>query len=614
MIRIALVGLGPWGLAALDRAIAAARRRPGLALSVTAIDAGPPGPGVHDPGDSDLLLLNTVAGQVDSFGAGHFGEPPLPGALPFLAWARRNGHPEATSDTFLPRTAFGRYLAFVFGVLRDAAPRNLQLTVVRDQVVAIEQCPGTAARCLLGGGGEVVVDRVLLCTGHGPSRAAPDAGAADRPPVPAPLAPYPVGALDAAVGDARSVGIAGLGLVAVDVVAALTEGRGGRFMREGGKLTYRASGREPLIFPFSRSGIPFSCRPVSSRDLTTRYDPVHCTDERVARLRERSSLDLVRDVLAPIFAEMRAAFALRALALRDGDAAADALRRQLRATSLDGASAVLARAVPEVAGFRPAELVLADRLPAAGDPARFRDAFVQRLAFDVAEARKGEAASPFKAGVEILRVLRHAVRAGVEHGRLAPSSRALFHRVVAPRIHQLIVGPPVSRGEEWLALIDAGILRLDLGAAPEIARNWTRGKWRATMRGPAITASTHLDCIIQGHLDDDPPDVSRNGLWPRLAADGLCSIARDGGRPALRLAPDGRLIDATGQLVPTIHAFGIPTEGPTYFNHYLPSPRSRAGAFERLRAVLESMLDAADRAAPPGLPGADPRPAAAAFV
>jgi hypothetical protein len=419
-----------------------------------------------------------------------------------------------------------------------------------------------------------------------------------------------------------------MGLVAVDVVAALTEGRGGRFERSGDRLVYHPSGREPLIFPFSRSGIPFSCRPVTSRDLATRYEPVHCTDERVAALRGRTDLDLTGDVLPPIFAEMRAAYGLRALALREGEAAADALRRRLRAANLAEAAGLLERAVPEVAGFQPEALVLAERLPAASDPVSFHDAFVRRLAFDVAEARKGEAASPFKAGVEILRVVRHALRAGVEHGRLAPTSRARFHRVVAPRIAQLIVGPPVSRGEEWLALIEAGILRLDLGAAPAITRNWTRGKWRASVRGalttpsitPSITASTHLDAIVVGHLDDEPPDAARDGLWPRLCADGLCAVVRDGGRASLCIAPDGRLVDATGQVVPTIHAFGIPTEGPTYFNHYLPSPRSRAGAFERLRDVIETaiemLLDATDAGAPGLANGASSvaaRPAASAF-
>jgi hypothetical protein len=301
---------------------------------------------------------------------------------------------------------------------------------------------------------------------------------------------------------------------------------------------------------------------------------------------------------------MRTAYALRALALAEGEPAADALRRQLRAAPLDRAAAIVAHAVPAAAAFHPAELVLAERLAGPGDPASYRDAFVRRLAFDVAEAHKGEIASPFKTGVEILRVVRHALRAGVEHGRLAPASRALFHRVVAPRISQLIVGPPASRGEEWLALIEAGIVRLELGAAPEIDRNWTRGRWRAGVRGDQLTASTHLDHLILGHLDGDLPDAIGDGLWHRLCADGLGAVVRDAGRPSLRLDPAGHLIDATGQVVPSIYAFGIPSEGPTYFNHYLPSPRSRAGAFERLRDAIDDILDHPGAARPAAMTSA----------
>jgi hypothetical protein len=90
-------------------------------------------------------------------------------------------------------------------------------------------------------------------------------------------------------------------------------------------------------------------------------------------------------------------------------------------------------------------------------------------------------------------------------------------------------------------------------------------------------------------------------------------VAHDSGRRSLRMAPDGRLVDATGQIVPTVHAFGIPTEGPTYFNHYLPSPRSRAGAFERLRDVIEAVLgdEPSARIAPSA--AIVERPAASAF-
>src|SRR5262249_9941176 len=136
-------------------------------------------------------------------------------------------------------------------------------------------------------------------------------------------------------------------------------------------LVYLPSGREPLLFPFSRSGIPFSCRPVTTPDLATRYEPVHCTPERIAARADRMELDLASDVLPLIFAEMRAAYALRVVTLAAGSAAAHELRRQLRAAPPDDADDILLHAVPEVVAFQPREFVLAERLWTPGD----RDSF-----------------------------------------------------------------------------------------------------------------------------------------------------------------------------------------------------------------------------------------------
>ena len=72
---IAVVGAGPWGLAVLDRLIGKAGREPGGSWNILLIDPQPPGFGVHSRHLSDLLLLNTVNGQIDSFGASTFGEP-----------------------------------------------------------------------------------------------------------------------------------------------------------------------------------------------------------------------------------------------------------------------------------------------------------------------------------------------------------------------------------------------------------------------------------------------------------------------------------------------------------------------------------------------------------
>ena len=69
-----------------------------------------------------------------------------------------------------------------------------------------------------------------------------------------------------------------MGLVAVDVVTALTIGRGGEFVENGAGLRYRPSGREPLVQLFCRSGLPFTAKSVTGKDRSDVYKPVICTD------------------------------------------------------------------------------------------------------------------------------------------------------------------------------------------------------------------------------------------------------------------------------------------------------------------------------------------------
>jgi hypothetical protein len=52
----------------------------------------------------------------------------------------------------------------------------------------------------------------------------------------------------------------------------------------------------------------------------------------------------------------------------------------------------------------------------------------------------------------------------------------------------------------------------------------------------------------------------------------------------------GHPVDATGLSVVAVTVLGLPTEGVTYFSHYLPSPKSRAAAFERIQAIIDRLL------------------------
>ena len=104
-----------------------------------------------------------------------------------------------------------------------------------------------------------------------------------------------------------------MGLVAIDVVTALTVGRGGEFVEDGNRLRYRPSGREPRVHLFCRSGLPFTAKSVTGKDRTDVYKPVICTDEALEALNGRSkgfrrSVDVRRELLPLLFAEMSARY------------------------------------------------------------------------------------------------------------------------------------------------------------------------------------------------------------------------------------------------------------------------------------------------------------------
>ena len=515
---------------------------------------------MHSPHLSELLLLNTVNGQIDSFGASTFGERPITGASSFLEWLASSGEAPTEASGFVPRRVFGRYLGFVFDTLERATGPNLHLRYVPREVVDIRRSGGE--ELVLDDGGTVKADVVILCTGHGVDAIR---GGSSFNTMGGRLAPYPVDALADDVAPRAVVGLEGLGLVAVDVVAALTEGRGGRYVpAQRGGLTYMPSGMEPTIHLFSRGGLPFCCRPASSLERPGGYRPVVCTSRRIAKRRADTPdgrLDFERDVLPLLFEEMKVIFRERS--------------NHLSVATLD-----------------PKDLFYGLRYQAADTADAYRSMFLSDLRHDVGESLKGEAASPYKAALECFRLLRDAIRAAVEFGGLTPASHEIFRRRIAPRINQVAVGPPAIRGAQLIALVEAGIARLDLGPAPRIT-SVGRGVWQAASTRFRTPSSVRLDAVVQGFLNGEK-SVRSSRLFQALKASGRARTAtssQDGTVLAdLDISEDHALVDARGRVQTGIRVLGMPCEGMTYFNHYLPSPGSRSRAFRTIENILDSVV------------------------
>ncbi|MGD1878988.1 MAG: FAD/NAD(P)-binding protein [Kiloniellaceae bacterium] len=616
MIRLAIVGLGSWGLCVLDRVLAAARaggQPPRLAIDI--IEPGLPGPGVHDLAQPDYLLLNTPCGQVNLFGSESLAtggpDPALP-AVSFYEWARRAGfrivdgacrripgvgRPVMPED-FLPRSLLGQYLHWVFSSLLQRAGTTVGIAVHRNEAVNLYRHPSGCETIELQGGETVLADFVFLTTGH------TEAGPGSYPE--GALQPYPGTLLNRQIAPGERVAVSGLGLVAVDVVTALTQGRGGSFAPrgDGAGLAYRPSGREPEIALFSRNGRPFCCRPVTTITRSGPYEPVVFTATEVARLAATPSVDFRSQVLPLLWAEMQAVYYGRKALLAAGASAEAVVRRDLEAAwkagHFAGAVAVLAG---RYGAFDPESRYFGDATCHLESAQSYQNQVLAELAGDLAEAEKGEAGSPDKAAAETLRTLRDALRACVDLGRLNEDSHREFFGRLSSQINRVVVGPPVQRGYELRALAEAGVVSLPFGPAPQVwredrARGGRQG-WTIVSTRLAAGVTRSVDHLVAGYLLPPAVDRTASGLLRNLREAGrIRPLALRGGTVAgVDVTAEHHPLGRGGEVQPRLFVLGPLVEGARYFNHYIPSPGSRSRAFHDAESCIRRVLAAQPQAA-----------------
>ena len=174
-----------------------------------------------------------------------------------------------------------------------------------------------------------------------------------------------------------------------------------------------------------------------------------------------------------------------------------------------------------------------------------------------------------KSAAEVLRIFRDAMRTVVEQGGLSLDSYLDFNADICSRIHRLVAGPPALRTAQFLALMDAGVLRIPYGPAPSLGPAINPGDTPGAM--PMRISSTGLqksyasdaDVVIRGHLEDPRIDGSASQLLTHLYNRGRVSQFRYGAVTvgSVDLTPDSHPIDIDGRPQSRISMFGVLTEG-----------------------------------------------------
>ncbi|HWE56608.1 MAG TPA: FAD/NAD(P)-binding protein [Acidimicrobiales bacterium] len=585
-VELAIVGLGPWGLCVLERAVHRGRAT-GAKVTIHVVEPGPPGGGVYAAEQPDYLILNNPCGQLSLHAVPDGGDTP-PYGLGLYEWATGEGYhwfgedcrpqpggrPVEPTD-YLPRRVMGRYLEWFYRTLTSNLPDGVRVVHHPNQAVDIRAAEAGGEIVLLDDGHQIDVDHVVLTSGH----------TANRPSeAPTTLVdPYPVSAYESDLAPRAKVAISGMGLVAFDVVTALTLGRGGQFIPTEEGLVYHPSGAEPEIFLYSRSGNPYCAKAAHGSDPTGDYRPVICTSEKLAALRSSvAGVDFRTQVLPLIQAEMEVRFYGHSEFLEGGRKAAEALRHAMATAWSDGSWAEVIRGLAERHGpFDPDTLLFPEHSRQAESSEEYEEWFYRSLADDL-EAALAVSGSPVKAASEVTRILRDDIRGVIEFGGLSLESYFDFQTNIRSRINRIEAGPPPLRSAQLLALIDAGIVQVPFGPGPTVTR--TENGIQITSVGLAEERTATVQMVIRGHLDLPSLVTSASPLLSRMYASGrLRELSYDGTEVgSVWITPDFHPYDADGRVQANISVLGVLTEGARYFTHFLPSPKSR------LRAVLDA--------------------------
>ncbi|MFG2328716.1 FAD/NAD(P)-binding protein [Streptomyces sp. NPDC048604] len=601
--EVCIVGAGPRGLSVLERLCANERRAPSrTSLVVHVVDPAAPGAGaVWRTEQSRHLLMNTVASQVTVYtdDSAQIDGPIEPGPS-LYEWAREltvlsdagatpEGYDEATleearrlgPDAYPSRAFYGRYLHDCFQRVVARAPGHVTVRVHRSRAVAMADThgvPGGPQGVRLEDGTRLNhLDGVVLAQGHVPARlTAREARTASLARIHnlRYVAPANPADLDlTCVEPGQHVLLRGLGLNFFDHMALFTAGRGGVFERREGRLVYLPSGREPKLFATSRRGVPYHARGENQKGAYGRYLPQLLTPEFIAELRARSvdgeRVNFAQDLWPLISREVESVYYGTLLESLDRGAEREAFTDRYLATVDDAERAALAAefgiAEPDRWDWEKLSRPYGER--EFGSREEFRDWLLGHLEQDVADARAGNVHGPLKAALDVLRDLRNEVRLAVDHGGLEGNShRDDLEGWYTPLNGFLSIGPPASRIEEMIALIEAGVLEV-MGPGTQIRLDAAAPTFMAhssTVPGPPVRAGVLIEARLPEpdlRRTDDP--LMRHLLNTDQAAPyriaGACGTSYETGGLAVTERPY-RIVDGRGRPHPRRFAYGVPTE------------------------------------------------------
>lgn len=580
--RVAIIGSGPRGLSVLERIVHHGQQNPDDRWDLLLFDKHELGPGCHVSDQSRHLLLNTAADQTTIFP-----KPSEPATSParhtmtFDQWIldclEKGRHHDlivlnndSPVDSYQPRALFGHYLMDMLSSILAVKSAGTEVQLINAYVHDLSREDDGTWTLQVDNQTYRGVDYVYLCTGHNINLEVAHPGQDGFIGN-----PFPIQQTMALIPDQSVVALQGLGLTAIDVIAELTQGRGGRFVSDqAGKIRYEPSGREPLLLAYSRTGIPLRSRPVNEKTSIEQRRGKHFTRDAIDRHKQSGKVDFAACLLPLILKDME-------------DAGHAALTRNASGPERDEAGPEV-RPASEQPPFTWETLARTAPPESLATPETFRAYVLDFLTRDMEESTKGNVRSPLKAAYDVLRDHRELMAHAIDFEGLEGTSQTWFYNEFLPVIKRLSVGPPKERIAQLIALVEAGILKMDFGPG---ARCEKAGQGWQIIAGPWPDYRARADFLIDARLPVNGP--GNDPLIRRLVEKGIARYFQNGDYVSDGLEIDRclQVIDQGGHPVPSLWALGVVTEGTRFYTFFLPRPYGRSRFEDDAETAVASMME-----------------------
>ncbi len=564
---------------------------------------------VYRSDQPEYLKMNICNREIDT----RINEKPysiVPAPLTFTEWlkTKTGRNTPVNEDGFSSRTRVGSYLEESFAAIEKNLPAQVKLKKFVGEVTGLIKCDNSYQIKWRGKKRDEEYLpyhylHILLATGH-PSRqltleekellhqTQKKKNTGFVPFV------YPTSSRLNSISPGGTVGLKGLGLTFVDAVLALTEGRGGRFMRlTADRFAYHPSGNEPMkIYPFSRSGLPMLSRgpnlPANKIELQ------FFTQEALHKLKYRKSgeIDFEADLWPLLRQEMikvyyTVLFKTKDFSLQPGQPLS--FSKLMKYVDLFHAQFPEEERFNINAFFNP----LVDKnFQHGGEVHEFMVAYIAQAN---EAARKGPRYSPVAAISQVWKAATPVFDIAFRFGGLTSKSHQKFASHYNGILQRITYGPPIENMEKILALAECGILDFHISSCQQVEFNNQTGGFQLTS---AITkASVDVQYLVDARIPKVSFQYSQEGLYANLLKRGTVTLFEnksplngDSYFPGcLALDENGQVISEKQEVNPTITATGTPTEGITYDNDTLSPYRNNFVNkwAERVRKILSKEVN-----------------------